>query len=134
MRTTPRASIDYTDTEPIVQCRARRRARRRALIEQLHGSLNQSDDCTEAATGRSIKSSQSLDIVPESKQSNVIKLEPSTGPTLFLIQTTTNHSTTVTAIRIQHCASYKTRTGTAARKRPIQRQQHDIGKQAPRKQ
>ena len=36
--------------------------------------------------------------VTEPKQSTVVKLEPWTGPTLFLIQTTTDRSTTVTAI------------------------------------
>jgi hypothetical protein len=123
IRTAPRASIDCTDTEPIVRCRARCRARRRALIERLHGSLNQSNDCTEAATGRRTESSQSLDIStsPSLNQSsrNVVKLEPSTGPTLFLNRTTTDRSTTVTAIRIQYCASCTTRTDTAARKGPI---------------
>ena len=59
------------------------------------------------------------------------KLEPTAGPTLFLIRTTTDRSTTVTAIRIQYCASCTTRTGTAARKGPVQRQQHNIGEQAP---
>ena len=38
--------------------------------------------------------------VTESKQSTVVKLEPSAGPTLFLIRTTTDRSTTATAIRI----------------------------------
>jgi hypothetical protein len=46
-------------------------------------SLNQSNDCTEAATGRGVESSQSLDIVTKPKQSTVVKLEPSTGPTLL---------------------------------------------------
>ena len=70
--------------------------------------------------------------VTESKHSNVVKLEPAAGPTLFLIRTTTDRSTTVAAIRIQYCASCTTRTDAAARKGPVQRQQHDIGEQAPR--
>jgi len=69
--------------------------------------------------------------VTESSQSNVVKLEPSTGPTLFLNRTTADRSS-ATAIRIQYCASCMTRTGTAARKGSIQGQQQ-IGKQAPRK-
>jgi len=70
--------------------------------------------------------------VTESSQSNVVKLEPSTGPTLFLIRTTADRSS-ATAIRIQHCTSYTTRTDTAARKGPTQGRQHDIGNQVLRK-
>ena len=45
--------------------------------------------------------------------SNVVKLEPSAGPTLFLIQTTIDCSTTATAIQIHYCASCTTRAGTS---------------------
>ena len=108
MRTAPRASIDCMGTEPIVQCRARRRARRRALTEQLHESLG-----LERLRRRHDQSRKRIKPEPryqrvtvtKSSQSNVVKLEPSTGPTLFLNRTTTNRSTTVTAIRIQYCAS-----------------------------
>jgi hypothetical protein len=130
IRTAPRASIDRTDTEPIVQCRARCRARcravRRALIERLHRSRDWSKNRIKPEPRYQYVT------VTKSKQSTVVKLEPSTGPTLFLNQTTTNRSTTATAIRIQYCASCTTRTDTAARKGPIQGQRHDIGKQAPR--
>ena len=44
--------------------------------------------------------------VPKSNQSNVVKLEPSAGPTLFLNRTTADCSTTATAIRIQYCVGY----------------------------
>jgi hypothetical protein len=57
IRTALRALINCTDIEPIIQCRARHRARRRALIERLHGSLNQSNDCTEAKTSQRTESS-----------------------------------------------------------------------------
>ena len=55
------------------------------LTERLHGSLDQLDDCTEAATGRKPESRYQHVNVTESKHSNVVKLEPSAGPTLFLI-------------------------------------------------
>jgi len=96
------------------------------LIERLHRSHGQSKS-------RIMPEPRYQHVtVTESSQSNVVKLEPSTGPTLFLIRTTNDRSTTATAIRIQYCASCMTRTDTAARKGPIQGQQHDIGKQPPR--
>ena len=115
------------DAEPDAE--PRRRARRRTLIERLHGSYDWSKNRIKPEPRY-----QHVTVtvtVTESKQSNVVKLEPSAGPTLFLIRTTTDRSTTVTAIRIQYCASCTTRTDTAARKGPVQRQQHDIGEQAP---
>ena len=135
-RTAPRASIDCTDTQPIMQCRARRRARCRALIERLHGSLDQSNVCTRSHD----RSKNRIKLEPryqhvaatEPSQSNVVKLEPSTGPTLFLNQTTIDRCRAVTAIRIRYCTSCTTRADTAARKGPIQGQWHNIGKQAPR--
>ena len=132
MRTAPRASIDCTDTEPIARCRARCRAVRRALIERLHGSRDRSKSQIKPEPRYQHVTVTVTVTVTESKQSNVVKLEPSAGPTLFLIRTTTDRSTTVTAIRIQYCASCTARTDTAARKGPIQGQQHNIRKQAPR--
>jgi hypothetical protein len=105
MRTALRASINCTDTEPIIQYRARYRARcrarcrtvRRALIERLRRIYGQSK-------GRIKPESRYQHVtVTESKHSNIVKLEPSTGPTLFLNRTTTDCSITVTAIRIQYC-------------------------------
>ena len=86
-----------------------------------------SNDCAEATISRIQSYGQSKSrikpepryqhvTVTESKQSTVVKLEPSTGPTLFLNRTTADRSTTVTAIRIQYCTSCTTRTDTAARK------------------
>jgi len=40
---------------------------------------------------------------------------------------------TITAIRVQYCASCTTRTDTAARKGSVQKQQHNISNQVPRK-
>ena len=123
MRTAPRASIDCTDTEPIIRCRARRRARRRVLIERLHRSLGQSNDCTGATVSRRVVSSQSLISarhVTKSNQSNVVKLEPAAGPTLFLIRTTTDHSTTATASEFS--------TAPAARRERTPRQGRDLYK------
>ena len=48
--------------------------------------------------------------------------------TQSLDRMTTDRSTTVTAIQIQYYTSCTTRTDTAARKRPVQRQQYNIGK------
>jgi hypothetical protein len=88
------ASIDCTGTEPIVRCRARYRARyrarcravRRALTERLHRSHDWSKS--------RIKPEPRYQhvTVTESSQSSVVKLEPSVGPTLFLIQTTADRS------------------------------------------
>ena len=69
--------------------------------------------------------------VTEVKQSIIVKLEPLTGPTLFLNQMTIDCSSAA-IIRIQYCASCTIRTDTAARKEPIQGQQYNIRKQAPR--
>ena len=70
--------------------------------------------------------------VTKLNQLNIVKLEPIVGLTLFLNQTTTDCSITITTIRIQYCVSRTTRTDTTARKGPIQGQQHNIKKQAPR--
>jgi len=112
MRTASGALINCTDTKPIVRCRARCRAIRRTLTERLHGSYGQSKS--------RIKPEPRYQhvTVTKSNQSNVVKLEPSTGPTLFLNQTTADCSS-ATAIQVQYCASCTTRTDTAARKGPI---------------
>ena len=132
MRTASRALIDCTDTEPIVRCRAVRRA----LIERLHRSHSQpytNAELRSVEEPNQARASISARLVTESNQSNVVKLEPSAGPTLFPNRMTTDRSTTVTAIRIQYCTSYMTRTGIATRKGPVQRQQYDISDKAPRK-
>jgi hypothetical protein len=115
--------------------RARYRARRRALIERLHGKpwsikrLHRSHGQSKSRIKPAPRHQHVT--VPESNQSNVVKLEPLTGPTLFLNRTTIDRSS-ATVIRIQYCASCTTRTDAVVRKGPIQGQRHDIGKQAPR--
>ena len=114
---------------------ARYRARYRALIKQLHRkpwSIKQLYRSYNWSKSRIKPKPQYQHItITELNQSNVVKLKPSTGPTLFLNQTTIDRSS-ATVIQIQYCASCTTRTDTAARKEPVQGQQYDIRKQAPR--
>ena len=111
---TARIQSRLYDAEPDAE--PRRRAVRRALIERLHRSRDRSKSQIKPEPRYQHVTVTVTVTVTESKQSNVVKLEPSAGPTLFLIRTTTDRSTTATAIRIQYCASCTTRTDTAARK------------------
>ena len=99
------------DIELIVRYRARCIFSDAEPDTELTQSQTQNLDQTTAQKLRLVKEVEPLRepryqhvTVTKSKQSNVVKLEPAAGPTLFLNSTmTTDRSTTITAIRIQYC-------------------------------